>query len=118
MIELIALFMCDDVMTGRGIDQVMPHSCDPKLYEHFMKSAKGYVDLAEDKNGMLQKPISYSYIWGDALEEMKSMKADTRIINLETSVTKSNDYWEDKSINYRIHPNNISCAWRISNQTI
>ena len=32
MSELIALFMCGDVMTGRGIDQMMPHSCDPKLY--------------------------------------------------------------------------------------
>ena len=100
MSELIALFMCGDVMTGRGIDQVMPHSCDPKLYEHFMKSAKGYVGLSEDKNGMIQKPISYSYFCGDALDEMKRMIADTRIFYLEPSVTKSNYYWVDKSINY------------------
>ncbi len=43
MSELITLFMCRDVMTSRGIDQVMSHSYDPKLYEHFMKSAKGIV---------------------------------------------------------------------------
>ena len=41
MSKLIALFMCGDVVTDRGIDQVMPYSCDSKLYEHFMKSAKG-----------------------------------------------------------------------------
>ncbi|MGI9227278.1 MAG: hypothetical protein ACR2PU_00660 [Gammaproteobacteria bacterium] len=50
-------------MTGRGIDQVMSHLSDPIIYEHFMKSAKGYVDLAEDKNGVIQKPVSYFYIW-------------------------------------------------------
>jgi poly-gamma-glutamate capsule biosynthesis protein CapA/YwtB (metallophosphatase superfamily) len=33
---------------------------------------------------------------------------DIRIINLETSVTKSNDYWKGKGINYRMHPENIS----------
>jgi len=33
---------------------------------------------------------------------------DVRIINLETSVTKSNDYWKGKGINYRMHPENIS----------
>jgi poly-gamma-glutamate synthesis protein (capsule biosynthesis protein) len=31
------------------------------------------------------------------------------MINLETSITKSGDYWEDKGINYRMHPENIPC---------
>ncbi len=109
MDEFVTIFMCGDVMTGRGIDQVMPHPCDPKLYEFFMKSAKGYVELAEQKNGEIQKPINYSYIWGDVLDEMKRMDTDIRIINLETSVTKNNDYWKGKGINYRMHPKNISC---------
>jgi len=34
---------------------------------------------------------------------------DIRIINLETSVTKSDDYWKGKGINYRMHPENIGC---------
>ena len=109
MDEFITIFMCGDVMTGRGIDQVMPHYCDPILYEPFMKNAKGYVDSAEEKNGVIQKPVSYSYIWGDVLDEMKCIGTDIRIINLETSVTKSNDYWKGKGINYRMHPRNISC---------
>ena len=31
-----------------------------------------------------------------------------RIINLETSVTVSEDYWRNKAINYRMNPKNIS----------
>ena len=37
------------------------------------------------------------------------MAPDVRIINLETSVTRSEDYWQDKGINYRMHPKNIPC---------
>ena len=39
----IKLFLCGDVMTGRGIDQVLPHPRQPQLYEPYVKSAKGYV---------------------------------------------------------------------------
>ena len=31
--EPIYVFLCGDVMTGRGIDQVLPHPGDPVLYE-------------------------------------------------------------------------------------
>jgi poly-gamma-glutamate synthesis protein (capsule biosynthesis protein) len=39
---------------------------------------------------------------------MNRIVPDVRIINLETSVTKSNNYWKGKGINYRMHPKNIS----------
>jgi poly-gamma-glutamate synthesis protein (capsule biosynthesis protein) len=106
-LNIITLFMSGDVMTGRGIDQVMPHPGDPQIHEPYVKSAQGYVKLAEKMHGVIQKPISYSYIWGDALKELERVKPDVRIINLETSVTKSNDYWKSKSIHYRMHPENI-----------
>jgi poly-gamma-glutamate synthesis protein (capsule biosynthesis protein) len=99
--------MSGDVMTGRGIDQVLPHPSDPVIHESYMKSARGYVDLAEKENGPIQKPVDFSYIWGEALEELDQMQPDLRIINLETSVTTSNDYWEGKGIHYRMHPENI-----------
>jgi poly-gamma-glutamate capsule biosynthesis protein CapA/YwtB (metallophosphatase superfamily) len=107
--RLITLFMCGDVMTGRGIDQVLPHPGGPLIHEPYMKSAKGYVELAEKVNGPIHQPVSCSYIWGDALEILKHAALDARIINLETSVTKSNDYWEGKTVHYRMHPDNISC---------
>ena len=54
--NLITVFMCGDVMTGRGIDQVLPHPGDPLIHEPYMQSARGYVELAEQANGLIQKP--------------------------------------------------------------
>jgi poly-gamma-glutamate synthesis protein (capsule biosynthesis protein) len=100
--------MCGDVMAGRGVDQVLPHPADPLLHEPYMKSARGYVELAEKANVPIQQPVSFSYIWGDALEELERVRPDLRIINLETSITKSDDYWKNKSVHYRMNPENIS----------
>jgi len=105
----ITLFMCGDVMTGRGIDQVLPHPSNPLIYEPYMRSAKGYVELAEKANGPILQPVDFSYIWGDALEEFERVLPDLRMINLETSVTKSDDYRKGKGINYRMNPENIHC---------
>ena len=107
--EIITLFMCGDIMTGRGIDQILPHPNDPRIYEPYMKDATGYVKIAESVNGPIQIPVKYSYIWGEALKELEQVDPDLRIINLETSITASNDYWKGKGINYRMHPENIQC---------
>ena len=42
----ITLFLCGDVMTGRAIDQVLPHPGDPRLHEPYVHDARGYVRLA------------------------------------------------------------------------
>ena len=65
--HLITIFMCGDVMTGRGIDQVLPHPSAPVIYEPYLKSARGYVEIAEEANGPIPQPVNFSYIWGDAL---------------------------------------------------
>lgn len=104
----IHLFLCGDVMTGRGIDQILPHPSEPQLYESYVSNAKHYVELAEQVHGAIPYPVDYDYIWGDALETLEHMSPDLRIINLETSVTRSNEYWP-KGINYRMHPKNIPC---------
>jgi poly-gamma-glutamate capsule biosynthesis protein CapA/YwtB (metallophosphatase superfamily) len=107
-LHAITLFLCGDVMTGRGIDQVLPHPGNPILFEGYMKSAAGYVKLAEEANGPIPKPVDFSYIWGDALAELDRRKPDVRIINLETAVTRSDDV-EKKAVNYRMHPGNVPC---------
>ncbi len=104
---LITLFLAGDVMIGRGIDQVLAHPSDPLLHEPFMPSAKGYVELAERASGPIQQPVSFAYIWGDALAEWQRVKPDVKLINLETSITTSNDFWPDKGIHYRMNPQNI-----------
>jgi poly-gamma-glutamate synthesis protein (capsule biosynthesis protein) len=96
-------------MTGRGIDQVLSHPGDPTLHESYVKDARDYVHLAERANGPIPRSVKPSYIWGDALDELEKASPDLRIINLETSITSSDDYWRGKAINYRMHPANISC---------
>jgi poly-gamma-glutamate synthesis protein (capsule biosynthesis protein) len=104
----IKVFMCGDVMTGRGIDQVLAHPSDPLIHESYLKSARGYVKLAEAANGPIRQPVSFGYIWGDALAELKRAAPDVSLINLETSITVSNDYWKGKGIHYRMNPQNIA----------
>lgn len=105
---VVTLFLCGDVMTGRGIDQVLPHPSDPRLHEAYMKDARGYVEIAEAANGPIPRPVGFARIWGDALAELERAAPDVRLINLETAVTKS-DAWQAKGINYRMHPDNLPC---------
>jgi poly-gamma-glutamate capsule biosynthesis protein CapA/YwtB (metallophosphatase superfamily) len=105
----INLFLCGDVMTGRGIDQVLPHPSRPKLHEPYVSSALCYVELAEEAFGPIRRPVDFSYIWGDALELLRRIGPDLRIVNLETAVTKSEDAWPGKGIHYRMHPDNVPC---------
>jgi poly-gamma-glutamate capsule biosynthesis protein CapA/YwtB (metallophosphatase superfamily) len=112
----LRLFLCGDVMTGRGIDQALPHPVDPVLYEPYVRDAREYVDLAEKANGPIPRPVSFDYIWGDALQELDRASVDLSIINLETAITSKETLWPDKGIHYRMHPLNIGClsAARIS----
>jgi len=103
----VTLFFGGDVMTGRGIDQILPHPSDPVLYEGYIKSSEGYVDIAERVSGPIPRSVAFDYIWGDALEALDSVRPDFRIVNLETSVTASNEPWPSKGINYRMHPGNV-----------
>ncbi|MEX0959283.1 MAG: CapA family protein [Burkholderiales bacterium] len=104
----VTLFVCGDMMTGRGIDQVLPHPSDPVIHEPYMDSALGYVALAEQANGPIPRAVTPEYIWGDALAEFDRIKPQACIVNLETAITTSQD-WQPKGINYRMHPGNIGC---------
>jgi poly-gamma-glutamate capsule biosynthesis protein CapA/YwtB (metallophosphatase superfamily) len=105
----VTLFLCGDVMTGRGIDQALPHPCDPILYESWVKDARRYVELAERAHGPLSRPMACEAIWGDALDELARRKPDARIVNLETAVTACGTPWPRKGIHYRMNPANVAC---------
>jgi poly-gamma-glutamate capsule biosynthesis protein CapA/YwtB (metallophosphatase superfamily) len=104
----VTLFLCGDVMTGRGIDQILLHPSKPRLYEDYVNCALDYVGIAESRNGPIPRGVRPSYIWGEALEELDRVQPDLRIINLETSITTSEEA-ERKGINYRMHPANVGC---------
>jgi poly-gamma-glutamate synthesis protein (capsule biosynthesis protein) len=105
----VTLFLCGDVMTGRGVDQIMPHPSAPEIFEPCITDARDYVALAERASGPIPRAVAPEYIWGDALEELARAAPDARIINLETSVTSWDEFRIDRGINYRMHPDNIDC---------
>jgi len=107
---LVTLCACGDVMPGRGIDQILPHPGDPELREHYASDANAYVSLAVRANGPIPRPAGFSWPWGDALSAVEQAAPDIRIINLETSVTRSADFAPAKAVHYRMNPDNLACV--------
>ncbi|MGD9657863.1 MAG: CapA family protein [Methylocystis sp.] len=106
--QAVRLFLCGDVMIGRGVDQILAAPSPPKLYEAYVSSAEDYVRLAEAASGPIPRRVDPSYVWGDALAELRAEAPDASIVNLETSVTRS-ETAEAKAINYRVSPQNAEC---------
>lgn len=67
---MLTLFLCGEVMTGRGIDQILPHPGPPQLHEPHVTAAQRYVEFAERANGPVAGPVDFPYIWGEALAEL------------------------------------------------
>ena len=103
------VLVAGDVMTGRGIDQILAQPGDPRLFEPYLRSARAYVDLAEQASGPIARGVAPAYIWGDALAEIARMAPAARIINLETAVSARGKPSPDKDIHYRMHPANVGC---------
>jgi poly-gamma-glutamate capsule biosynthesis protein CapA/YwtB (metallophosphatase superfamily) len=99
------LFLCGDVMLGRGIDQIMACPSDPSIYEPYATSALDYVRLAEEAHGAIPRGVGPDYVWGDLLVDLAELSPAVRIANLETAVTTSQDALP-KGVNYRLHPQN------------
>lgn len=106
---MLTLFLSGDVMTGRGIDQILAHPADPQLHEPYVKDARQYVELAEQEHGEIITPVDDRYIWGIGLDALQEIDPAVRLINLETSVTSSDRFWEEKRIHYRMSPKNFGC---------
>ncbi|MFG2826780.1 CapA family protein [Streptomyces sp. NPDC048434] len=107
--DLLTLFLCGDVMLGRGVDQILPHPGDPALREGYVRDARAYIELAEAANGPIPAPVDYSWPWGDALLVLDEAAPAARVLNLETSITGSAGFARDKEIHYRMHPANLPC---------
>jgi hypothetical protein len=81
--RVVTLCLTGDVMTGRGVDQILPAAGDPRLWERYAASAREYVALAEAVSGPIPRPMNWSWPWGDALQVL--------------------------AVLYRMHPGNVGC---------
>jgi poly-gamma-glutamate capsule biosynthesis protein CapA/YwtB (metallophosphatase superfamily) len=109
MTETLTLMLAGDLMTGRGIDQLLASPSAPILYEPLVRDARDYVRLAERASGAIARPVDPATLWGDALEVMRRIAPRFRIVNLETAVTTAATPWPAKGIHYRMHPANVGC---------
>lgn len=107
--DLLTVFLCGDVMLGRGVDQILPHRGDPRLWELGAADARAYVALAEAVNGPIPSPVDFSWPWGDALDLLAEAEPDVRIVNLENAVTRCGEPAPGKGIHYRMNPANLPC---------
>jgi poly-gamma-glutamate synthesis protein (capsule biosynthesis protein) len=107
--RLVTVFLGGDVMTGRGVDQILPHPGDPRLWEPYIQDARTYVELAERMNGPIPYPVDFAWPWGDALAILDDVAPDARLINLETSVTRGEEVARGKGLHYRMSPENLPC---------
>jgi poly-gamma-glutamate capsule biosynthesis protein CapA/YwtB (metallophosphatase superfamily) len=105
--EVVTLALCGDVMLGRGVDQILPHPGDPTLHEAAMSDARDYVSLAEAVNGPIPHPVDASWPWGDALAVLDDAAPEVRIVNLETSITRADEFAPAKAVHYRMSPENL-----------
>jgi poly-gamma-glutamate capsule biosynthesis protein CapA/YwtB (metallophosphatase superfamily) len=105
----LTVFLAGDVMTGRGVDQILRFPGSPMLQERYLQDARAYVGLAESVAGPIPRPVPDSWPWGDALAVLDEVAPDVRLVNLETSITTSDDFEVGKPVHYRMHPANVSC---------
>ena len=59
--DTVDVLLSGDVMLGRGVDQILPHPGDPRLRERYVRDARTYVELAEDRNGPIPRPVDFAW---------------------------------------------------------
>jgi poly-gamma-glutamate capsule biosynthesis protein CapA/YwtB (metallophosphatase superfamily) len=117
--------LAGDVMTGRGIDQVLAHPLPPELHEGYVHDARTYVTLAERVNGAIPRAAEATWPWGEALPAMDGFGPAVRVLNLETSVTESEEWARGKAVTYRMSPANLDVVteahadvWALANNHV
>jgi poly-gamma-glutamate capsule biosynthesis protein CapA/YwtB (metallophosphatase superfamily) len=105
----VVVFLTGDVMTGRAIDQILPHPGDPTLREAVVSDARTYIRLAEEANGRIPVPVDFGWPWGEALPLLDEYAPDVCLLNLETSITAGGEFAPRKAVHYRMHPDNVGC---------
>ena len=119
------IILAGDVMTGRGVDQILRGPGSPRLHEDYIDDARSYVALAEKLNGRIPSPVDDTWPWGEVLPVMHDAGPAFRVMNLETSVTRSEELAPAKAVHYRMSPQNVGClvaagvdVWTLANNHV
>src|SRR2546421_261288 len=93
--------------------QVMPAQ-HPKLIGRH-KSRPGAEPAFRARRGQagrlpIPRRAGFSWPWGDALRMLDDLAPDVRVINLETSITRSAGFAPGKALHYRMSPGNVACV--------
>jgi poly-gamma-glutamate synthesis protein (capsule biosynthesis protein) len=110
MADGVTLFLCGDVMTGRGVDQILPHPGNARLREPYVHDARHYLYAVESAHGPIPRPVPFSWPWGDSLPVLEGIAPQVRVINLECGTTDSEDFASTKNVHYRMHPRNLGAV--------
>jgi poly-gamma-glutamate capsule biosynthesis protein CapA/YwtB (metallophosphatase superfamily) len=105
--DVLTVLLGGDVMLGRGVDQILLHPGGPALREPYVRDARRYVELAEDANGPIPRPVDWNWPWGEVLAILDEVSPDVRLINLETTITVGAEFADGKAVHYRMHPDNL-----------
>src|SRR5512139_1462167 len=106
--DTVTLFLAGDVMTGRGVDQILPHPGDPEIRENWIRDARRYVSLAEGAHGPIPRPAGFEWPWGEALTTLAQVAPAVSVVDLETAVTAGGGFVQGKAIHYRMNPPNLA----------
>lgn len=86
------LCLCGDVMSGHGIDPLLPPDV-PAEADRGVRAALDYVRDAVNARDLapsvppLPRPVCFDYPWGDALPLLRRERPDLRLVNLGLPIT-------------------------------
>ena len=99
----------------RSASRVVAAEPDPAMRRRMAAKLAGAPVPAEITSAVaeaLQQPdasTGFAWPWGEALRVLDCLAPDVRVINLETSITRSRAFAPGKAVHYRMSPGNLPC---------
>eukprot|EP01084_Bolivina_argentea_P164199 285495_1 len=109
--DIVRILLAGDVMFGYGIDQILEYQVKVGSTKVPKSQFERFYRLDQQQDLQLP-PIEITsqpnYIWGDMIQSLEYYHPDIKILNIEGSITTSNEYWPNKPFRFRMmHPKNI-----------
>jgi poly-gamma-glutamate capsule biosynthesis protein CapA/YwtB (metallophosphatase superfamily) len=103
---MLRIALAGDAMLGRLLDQTLPYPLKDASEMVHGAAIRRRLGLPHPPYTAEQEQALFKRPWGDTLFLLGA--ADLRVVNLETSITTSNDKYPGKAFNFRLHPRNAA----------